>query len=200
MRFKLKDSYGEINPRSLFWMHQDIVQRQEKTLPFSVNRMLPLALQRTKHFFSAFYYHYNPLAEGLKMHRHRELTQPVYTRIAIVGIAVFVVVNAAFLFETKLWMERKWDEEPGCRIPMRHRHSNQLFNLVVNYWLRPNLMYYGVLMEDKDLDPAVDAKQIGGGRHFRRFLVADYIRKQKLLKIRDSRYDFLELSPEHGKL
>lgn len=199
MRFK-KDSISNLNPRAMYWQRIDYTQRRYKILPFSIVRLLQESLEKTAHYFSVWYYHYNPMIEGLNMHRHRELKQIIYNRQFLLGACAFLVVSTVLHFETRLWKEKKWDEERGYRIPMRHRHTRRLFNQVVNVWVLPTLMYFGLMMENKDLDPSVDANQITGGRQFRRFLVSDYIRKQNLVSKRDSRYDFLELSPEHGKL
>mmetsp|Transcript_25684 Transcript_25684/g.44987 ORF Transcript_25684/g.44987 Transcript_25684/m.44987 type:complete len:195 (-) Transcript_25684:8328-8912(-) len=194
MRF-YKDSLHNVNPRAFYWYRQDLSQRRHKLLPFSIIRYCQGAIDRFGHFGTSFYFHYNPFIEGLSMHRNREFLQSYNTKVFLAGALGFVVVNAVLLFETRLWKERKWDEEPGCRIPLRNRHAERLYNQVVNVWLLPNLMYYGLIVADRDLNPSVDANQISGGRRFRHFLVAEYVRKEKLKANRDTRYDFLELAP-----
>jgi hypothetical protein len=117
-------------------------------------------------------------------------------RLFILGI---LSISCFYHFESRLWKERKWDREAGQTIPIRNRLILRAYNYIYNIKILPFLYYFGINVEDVDLNIQVDIKQISEGRLYRRFLCMQYARKMGYQKFRKSSYDFLEVSENYGQ-
>jgi hypothetical protein len=121
----------------------------------------------------------------------------------IIEIRMFIIgvflMSTYFHIESRLWKERKWDKEPGEILPLRNRIFLRAYNHFYHVKILPFLYYFGLNIEDVDLNIHVDIQQISIGRLYRRFLCMQYARKMGYIKFRNSNYDFLEISENYGK-
>jgi hypothetical protein len=194
----LKDSNAFRNPRALFWAMQEGARRSNRLQPFSRIRFLYKIEERGRAIYYAYWKHYRVLHEGLSIYipfAKKATEWPV----AICFLLGYTIGSFANNCEKKQWKENKWFEEPGSMIPIRKGLMLRLWNYLIEIKFKPTLYYFGLFVEDEDLNTHVEVQQFGEGRKFRRYLIQEFIRREQLAKLRDDRYDFLEISPKHGK-
>lgn len=194
----LKDSHAFINPRGLFWNMQLGARRNNRLMPFPRMRLFDGLTSRGRTMYYAYWKHYKVLYEGLNKYvpyANKATEWPV----SIWFLIGYTIGSIGFNWSKKLWKENKWFEEPGCMIPVRKGVAARFWNYIVEIKFKPLAYYFGLFMEEADLNTHVEVQQFGEGRKFRRYLIQEFIRRQDLIKIRDDRYDFLEISPKHGK-
>jgi hypothetical protein len=147
--------------------------------------------------YIAFFKHWSPLMEGINLYipkRKKLLFSPHWW----VFVGGFVIGSALHRVELRLWKERKWDKEPGCMIPVRQALPVRVYNyLFIMKWVT-FLYYNGLFINEKDLTTHLELEHIYQGRKYRRTLAMEYVFKEKQMKLRDDRYDFLNLSTTHG--
>lgn len=193
-----KDSFIEINPRARFWNSQIAAQKRHRLMPFSLVKPLFNWQERTKIFYYANFMHWNTFFEGISVYVPRRLKLHFWGEL-VVFLGFFALGSAVHHFETKLWKEKKWEKDPGCVIPFRKPALVRFYNWLVEVKIKSNLYYIGLFTEDKDLEPHLDLQQFVEGRKYRRFLIAEYSRRNFLSAQRNESYDFLEISPMYGK-
>lgn len=187
-----------MNPRSKFWASQYASTRYQRMLPLSPFKPFYHWKDRAFVFNYLWNHHYNSLMEGIGMYVPKAQKPSHWPEVAVL-ISGFFIGCCWHHFEVRLWKERKWDQVPGQIIPMRKSTFERAYNWIVNVKIVPNLYYIGLFVEDKDLDTQIELSQFVQGRKYRRYLVAEYARRNIYRAQRDNSYDFLEISPMYGK-
>lgn len=197
MRF-FNDSHNDKNPRAYFWENQYASHRRHLLNPFTIVKYFYDIKPRVYTAHILLYESRNFLWEGLSKYISARRNPSVRTQMMFFALGCIV---GSFLhnFESRLWKEKKWDQEAGHMIPLREKLLTRTYNYIWNLKVLPFLYYYGLFVEDKDLDTFVDLTQISGGRLYRRYLCMQYSRKMRYRLNRDDRYDFLEISPSYSK-
>jgi hypothetical protein len=192
-----KDSSSIYNYRETFWDSQIFSQGSQKLHPFTFGKYSNLSYE-------------GPHIYNLILRNRPYLWQSIYRYIPakknlgpIIEIRMFIIgvflMSTYFHIESRLWKERKWDKEPGEILPLRNRIFLRAYNHFYHVKILPFLYYFGLNIEDVDLNIHVDIQQISIGRLYRRFLCMQYARKMGYIKFRNSNYDFLEISENYGK-
>ena len=192
-----KDSGPEKNPRGAYWETQYASQRRYRLVPFNINKYLYDYEARGFTNYTLWISR-NWLWEGIG--KYVPLRLNITGRVEVYFMCAGVIIASVLHhLDVRLWKEKKWDLEPGARLPLRRPLMFRAYHWMINIKLLPMLYYIGLFIEDKDLDTNVDLQQIAEGRLYRRFLIMQYARKMRYNLRRDSRYDFLELSPSHNR-
>ena len=198
MRYS-KDSSAFFNPRQFYWEDLHITQRRYLTRPFSfVNFRKPMLITLVSKHAVAFFYHWNRLLESASLYLPKN-KRLVFSPHWLVVSAGFVLGSALHALDTRLWIEKKWDSDPGLMMPMRKSFLKRMINHYFFKKWNMFLYYHGLFLNRMDLDMAFELEQVNQGRMYRKTLAMEYAYKQKKMKLRDDRYDFLDFSAQHGQ-
>jgi hypothetical protein len=194
-----KDSSALFNPRQFYWQDLYNTQRRYITRPFSIATIQKSALigMISKNVV-AYFYHWNRLLESVNLYlpkNKRILFSPHW----MVFSAGFIIGCTLHFIDTRLWKERKWDAEPGVMLPVRRPFLHRIYMQYIKMKWSMFLYYHGLFLDKKDLDMALNIEHIAQGRMYRRTLAMEYAYKEKRMKMRDDRYDFLDFSAQHGQ-
>ena len=193
-----KDSFALFNPRQFYWEELFITQRRYLTRPltFATFQRFNVSDMLSKNI-TVFFYHYNRLMESVTLYlpKNKRLVFSPHWWVFSVGFGLGCVLHD---WEARLWKERKWDVEPGSMLPVRRPTLRRvLFYCIFMKW-KMMLYYNGLFVNQKDLDMYMDVEHLAQGRLYRRTLAMEYAYKEKRIAMRDDRYDFLDLTPQHG--
>lgn len=146
----------------------------------------------------AFFYHWNRLLESVNLYlpKAKRLVFSPHWLVFSVGFGLGCALHA---FSTRLWIEQKWDSEPGLMLPVRRSFLQRMYGHYIQMKWKMFLSYHGLFLNRIDLNMAMDIEQTARGRMYRKTLALEYAYKQKKMKLRDDRYDFLDFSSQHGQ-
>ena len=195
-----KDSFALFNPRQFYWEDLYLIQRRYLTRPFNL-----IIFQRSvfvsmiaKHVV-AFCYHWNRLLESVNLYLPKN-KRLVFSPHWLVFSAGYVLGCVLHSYSVRVWKEQKWDSEPGLMLPVRRPFLQRTWKYYITMKWCMFLSYHGLFLDKDDLDMALQIEQIYSGRMYRNTLALEYAYKQKKMKLRDDRYDFLDFSPQYGQL
>jgi hypothetical protein len=156
------DAREDVNPRAYFWNQYENSFDRTRVYGFSFHRFLTRIGQQYATRRNVVFYHWNHHMETTGMYVPNRFKVSVKTHIIVFGSCI-ILGSIAQSFEYRLWKERKWDKEPGGRVPMRKHIIERAYNSLVNYYLRPFMYKHAIRSIEKDFTP-LELEHFSGGR------------------------------------